>query len=116
MKIKKVLHYSALVLGLMASAFYTLFLISDAVSGLFEGKADVIPLLIMMIIAVAGYIWSVKNPRKGGLSMIAGGFIMSLYLLIMGGIEGLEMALIFGSPFITPGLIFYFTSDVKQTV
>ncbi len=116
MKIKKVLHYSALVLGMMASTFYALFLVTGALSSLLEGKAEIIPMLILMILAVAAYFWAVKNPRKGGLAMITGGLIMSTYLFIISGIEGLEMALIFGSPFIIPGLIFYFTADVKQTL
>ena len=35
------------------------FLISDGVADLFDGKFSVIPILIMMIFTVIGYIWAI---------------------------------------------------------
>jgi len=86
MNATRILHYIALILGFQASAFFLFFLISDGVIDLFDGKYSVIPILIM----------------------ISGGVVMALYLIMLGGTVGIKMALIYGLPFIIPGLIFYF--------
>jgi len=108
MNANKILHYIALILGFQASAFFLFFLISDGVADLFNGKFSVIPILIMMIFTVIGYIWAISKPKQGSLIMISGGVVMALYLIMLGGMVGIKMALIYGLPFIIPGLIFYF--------
>jgi hypothetical protein len=110
MNATRILHYIALILGFQASAFFLFFLISDGVADLFDGKFSVIPILIMMIFTVIGYIWAISKPKLGSLIMISGGVVMALYLIMLGGIIGIKMALIYGLPFIIPGLIFYFVS------
>ena len=114
MNTTRILHYIALILGFQASAFFLFFLISDGVADLFNGKFSVIPILIMMILTVIGYIWAISKPKLGSLIMISGGVVMALYLIILGGIVGIKMALIYGLPFIIPGLIFYFVSKTEK--
>jgi len=106
----KILHYLALIFGFQASAFFTFFLVAEGGADLIEGKQSVIPILCLMIVAIAGYIWSLSKPKTGSIIMIAGGIAMTFYLLFLGGFNEYKMALIFGLPFIIPGLIFYFTS------
>jgi uncharacterized membrane protein (UPF0136 family) len=115
MNASKILHYIALILGFQASAFFMFFLISDGVADLFSGKFSVIPILIMMIFTVIGYIWAISKPKLGSLIMISGGVVMALYLIILGGTVGIKMALVYGLPFIVPGLIFYFVGDRGDT-
>lgn len=110
MNAARILHYIALILGFQASAFFLFFLISDGVADLFSGKFSVIPILIMMIFTVIGYIWAISKPKLGSLIMISGGVVMAIYLIMLGGIIGIKMALVYGLPFIIPGLIFYFVS------
>ena len=110
MNASKILHYLALILGFQASAFFLFFLISDGVGDLMDGKLSVIPILIMMIFTVIGYIWALSKPKLGSLIMISGGMVMAIYLIFLGGIVGIKMALIYGLPFIIPGLIFYFVA------
>lgn len=107
----KVLHYIALIFGFQASAFFTFFLIAEGGADLLDGKPAVIPILSMMVLAVGGYIWAISKPRKGSLLMITGGIIMAVYLLFIGGASEFKMAMIYGLPFIIPGLIFYFTAN-----
>jgi hypothetical protein len=114
MNATRILHYLALILGFQASAFFLFFLISDGVADLFEGKYSVIPILIMMIFTVIGYIWALSKPKLGSVIMISGGVVMVVYLLFLGGIVGIKMALIYGLPFIIPGLIFYFVGNREQ--
>ena len=114
MNATRILHYIALILGFQASAFFLFFLISDGVIDLFNGKYSVIPILIMMIFTVIGYIWAISKPKLGSLIMISGGVVMALYLIMLGGIIGIKMAMIYGLPFIIPGLIFYFTGKKEN--
>lgn len=110
MRAKKILRYIALILGFQASAFFLFFLIAEGGADLIEGKFRVFPIMLMMILSVAGFIWAVSKPLKGSLVMIAGGTIMAIYLIILGGISELTMALIYGLPFIIPGLLFYYAA------
>jgi hypothetical protein len=114
MNASRILHYIALILGFQASAFFLFFLISDGVADLFDGKFSVIPILIMMIFTVFGYIWAISKPKLGSLIMISGGIVMALYLIMLGGMVGVKMALIYGLPFIIPGLIFYFVGKNEK--
>ena len=115
MNVQKVLRYIGLTLGFLSSTFFILFLIAEGGAYLLEGKTRVIPIMLMMIMSVSGFIWAVAKPAKGSLLMIAGGVIMSVYLLLLGGFGEINMALIYGLPFIIPGVIFHFTSK-KETV
>ena len=107
MKAAKILHYTALLLGFQASVFFMFFLLAEGAADLIEGKVAVIPIMIIMMIAVAGFIWAVASPRKGSLLMIVSGIVLTLYLLIIAGIGEIGMGLIFGLPFIVPGILFY---------
>lgn len=110
----KILHYVALILGFQASAFFLFFLIAVGGGSVIEGKTSVLPLLILMVVSVGGFIWAVSKRGPGPIIMVSGGLIMAVYLLIIGGIGEYKMALIYGLPFIVPGLILYFTSNKNQ--
>jgi len=110
----RILHYIALILGFQASAFFIFFLISDGVADLINGKYSVIPILIMMIFTVIGYFWAISKPTLGSLIMISGGVVMALYLIMLGGMVGIKMALVYGLPFIIPGIIFYFVGKSEK--
>lgn len=115
MNFLKIMWYIALILGFQASAYFTFFLIAEGGADLFAGKIRVIPIMLMMILSVGGFIWAVMKPLKGSLVMIAGGSIMAIYLLIIGGISEIMISLFFGLPFIIPGVIFFFTSKRGST-
>ena len=107
MKAGKILHYTDLILGFQVFLFFTFFLLAEGAADLIEGKVAVIPIMIIMMIAVAGFLWAVASPHKGSLLMIVSGIVLTLYLLIIAGIGEIGMGLIFGLPFIVPGILFY---------
>jgi hypothetical protein len=113
MNLTKFFYYLAVIVGFQASVFFIFILITDASGFLIEGKTGVIPILLMMVFTVGGYVLTFSKQIQGSLIMISGGFIMAVYLIFLGGIGEYQMALIFGLPFIIPGLIFYFTSNRK---
>jgi hypothetical protein len=104
----KLLYYTTLMLGMVISAFFSVFLISNCIGAIVEGKFRVIPVLLLMSAPIAGYIWTFLKPKRGGLVMITGGFVLTVYLLFLGGFSEINMALIFGLPFIAPGFIYFF--------
>jgi hypothetical protein len=114
MNATKILHYLALILGFQASAFFLFFLISDGVGDVIDGKFSVIPILMMMIFTVIGYFWALSKPKLGSMIMISGGVVMAIYLLFLGGLVGIKMAMIYGLPFIIPGLFFYFFGNSEK--
>lgn len=108
------LYYLAMFFGFLSSAFFMLFLIGEGLTDLFNGSAEVIPIIIMILFTVSGFIVAFKRPRQGGMIMIAGGFIMMIYLFIMGGSNAWYAALIYGLPFIIPGLMLFPGTKLKK--
>ena len=107
LKVSKMIHFLALLLGFQVSVFFVFFLLTEAGANLIEGKAAVIPMMLLIILSAGGYVYALSKPHKGSLVMITGGVLMMVYLLILAGISEYKMALIFGMPFIVPGLILY---------
>jgi drug/metabolite transporter (DMT)-like permease len=70
--------------------------------------------MVLMIISVGGYILAISNPKRGGIVMIAGGVFMVVYLLIISGLGEFKMSLIFGLPFIFPGLVLFFNRQKRS--
>lgn len=113
MNADKILRYLAVILGFQASAFFLFFLITEGVADLFEAKFRILPLMLMMIYSVVGFVFAITKAGKGGLVMVSAGIIMAVYLLFVGGAGEYKMALIFGLPFIIPGSIFYYLGKRK---
>jgi hypothetical protein len=97
-------------MGFFPAVFFLFFLIGEGLAQLFSGQFSVIPILLMMIITVSGYILSWKREFAGGLIMILGGLVMGIYLLIITGFSGGVMAVYYSLPFIIPGMLFLFSS------
>lgn len=82
---------------------------------LMEGKTDVIPIMLMVIFSVAGYIISWWKLRIGAVMMIFGGLVMGIYLLILGGVGMGRIVASFSIPFIIPGCIFFLMKNVAPS-
>jgi hypothetical protein len=106
----KLLRIIGLFLGFIPSAFFLVFLIGEGLAGLIDGKLAVIPILIMMVVAVSGYILAWKRQKVGSIIMISGGLVMGIYLLILGSLSDWEMAFFYSFPFIIPGLLLMYSS------
>lgn len=108
------LYYVAMLLAFLSSAFFMLFLIGEGITDLFDGALQVIPIMLMILFTVSGFFLAFKRSKQGGLILTAGGFIMMIYLLIMGGSNALYAAMIYGLPFIIPGLMLIFSSKLQK--
>lgn len=110
----KWLYYLAMFLGFLSSAFFMLFLIGEGITDLINGAVEVIPIMLMILFTVFGFFLAFKRPKQGGMIMTAGGFIMVIYLFVMGGSNAWYAALIYGLPFIIPGLMLLLGAKLKK--
>ena len=106
---KKVLRIAAKIFFVLAFGFFATFFIGEGIlSG--ELKETGIPteLLIMVVsflIMLIGFIFSFRDPKVGGLVILAGGIFNAAYMIFRGGIGDFDAAAIFGLPFIIVGVI-----------
>lgn len=105
----------ALAIGIVPVLFFFFFLVSEGIAGLLAGKWGVLPLLIMMLFTLFGYIWSFKALKTGGIILITGSILMGVYLLFMGGIQGWKMALSFSVPFLLPGILLMISTKQRHS-
>lgn len=111
----EIMRWTARVLGFIPSFFFSLFLAGEGVPDLMKGKTDVIPIMLMVIFSVAGYIISWWKLRIGAVMMIFGGLVMGIYLLVLGGVGMGRIVASFSIPFIIPGCIFFLMKNVAPS-
>ena len=111
----EIMRWTARVIGFIPSFYFILFLAGEGLPDLMAGKTDVIPIMLMVIFSVAGYIFSWWKLRIGAVMMIFGGLVMGIYLLILGG-DGIgRIVASFSLPFIIPGCIFFLMKNVAPS-
>ncbi len=99
------LQGSAMAIGSLASLFFVLFLVGEGVGDLLDGKTGAIPIIIMILFTVAGFVVSWFRTRRGAVIMITGALVMGVYLLIIGDKGNVLMSLAFSLPFLVPGIM-----------
>jgi hypothetical protein len=109
------MRWTARALGFIPSFFFVLFLTGEGLPDLMAGKTDVIPIMVMILLSVAGYLVTWWKLRIGAVIMILGGLVMGIYLLFVGG-DGIgRIAASFALPFIVPACIFFFMKNVAPS-
>lgn len=111
----KSVRFLAFAIGGLASLFYFFFLAGEGIGDILEGRSGAIPILVMILFTVSGYIISWFRIRKGALIMITGAMITGGYLLIAGAKGNVLMALVFVLPFLIPGLFFLTLKHLGKT-
>ena len=56
LKVSKMIHFLALLLGFQVSVFFVFFLLTEAGANLIEGKAAVIPMMLLIMLSAGGYV------------------------------------------------------------
>jgi len=93
-------------IGFFPALFFLVFIAGDGIRHLAAGKTGIIPLLIIVLILISGYILAWRRTFTGGIIMVAGSLIIAAYLGFTGEGPVLNMVLIFSLPFGMPGLLF----------
>ncbi len=101
----ELVRFLAMTIGALASLFFVFFLVGEGVGDLLDGKTGAIPIIIMILLTVSGYVLSWFRVRKGAAIMTGGALIMGIYLLIVGAKGNVLMALSFSLPFLLPGIM-----------
>lgn len=114
LKIMSVLRLSAQLIGFQLSVFFLFFLISEGFSGFLEGKFSALFIVILMLLAILGYILSFKKHGVGAWVMIVSSIIMGIYLLLIGGFAEWKMSLIFTLPYLFIGFILLLTAHISH--
>ncbi|MBN1338948.1 MAG: hypothetical protein JXA03_06475 [Bacteroidales bacterium] len=105
----RTIRWLARILGLLGVAFYVRFFLLkyegnwvDAISGDFRSFA------LLMLFGVAGYVFAWFRDKEGGLVMLFSGMLMGLYLFYAGPRPPSFFTLVYGLPFMVPGVLFYY--------
>jgi hypothetical protein len=103
----RILKWFGHIIGGLASAFFIVFFFGEGIPGLINNgiATELLLFMVLLFIAIAGWVVSLFEARIGGILQIIGGCAMSIYHLANGGLKDLDMAIVFGMPFILCGLI-----------
>lgn len=112
---RKFLRIAGKILFVLIFAFFATFFIGEGIlTG--EIKESGIPFELLIIVVsflfmLFGFLVSFKNPKFGGVIILAGGLFNAAYMIIRGGIGDIDAAIIFGLPFIIIGIIIISTEE-----
>jgi hypothetical protein len=102
-------HWFAWTIACLASVFFVIALIADGISGIIVGNGiGSIVFLLGMFIGLAGCIISFFRKIPGGIIMFIGGIIMIITLYLQEGITDYRMIMMYGFPYLFPGILFIF--------
>ncbi len=102
-------HWFAWSIACIASIFFAIFVIGEGVHDIIKGKGgDLVLFLPGLLLAIIGCIVSFFRKIPGGIMMLIGGIIMVVTLYFQGGSNDYRMMMIYGFPYIFPGILFIF--------
>ena len=107
-RIGLILRWTGRLTGFFASGFFLLFLVGEGLPGIIQNGIDteLLPFLPLLGMAIEGWVIALFNEKTGGILQIIGGMGMAIFHLINGGLKDLDMALVFGLPFMLCGSLF----------
>ena len=62
-------------------------------------------MIVIFIVIIVGFIVSISNKKLGGKIMAAAGTTAGLYVIFLGGLKDIYIALIYSLPFVISGLL-----------
>jgi len=94
-------------IGLAASALFLAFFIGEGVPEITESgiPAELRLFIPLLLAAIAGCVVALFRAGAGGVMQIIGGGAMGIYHLVAGGLNDLDVAVVFGVPYILAGAI-----------
>ena len=112
---RKILRALARILFVLAFGFFMVFFIGEGLmSGEIRETGIPMNLLIVVVsyfIMFVGFLISLKESKIGGMIILAGGIFNAAFMMFKASVGDLEVAAIFGLPFIIVGIIIIATED-----
>lgn len=94
-------------ISVIASALFVVYLVGEGIPDLMHGKAkELIPFLPFLILAIVGCLVSFFRQKAGAIMMIVGGVAIEVVLYIQNGQANFGMMMVYGLPYILPGILF----------
>lgn len=107
-----VMRWAARISGLISVAFFLSFIFGEGMHDIRNGDSQqLMPFLPLLALAISGYFVSWLKEKTGGAMMVIGGLLLLLYLFYS---QDYIIGLIYGLPFIIPGIIFYLLGSQKH--
>jgi len=102
------MNWTARITGGLAVAFFGIFVLPEGVSDLVETRDFQFRSMILLLAFTAfSYFFALFRPKEGGIAMVLAGIVMGLNMFYHDKGGQLEPALIYGLPFLIPGLLFW---------
>lgn len=99
------IKWTAQIIGFMTTAGLSIYLFTDVIPGLSNGRANAfIPILPLIALGMAGYILSWYRELAGATMLLAGGTSTVLYVLL--AIQNQTAAMILGAPLALAGALY----------
>jgi len=106
-KTGSLIAWIARAVGLVAIIFFLVFFVAKGYPFLRDELGlEAASVGFMIFSAVVGYIVGWFSELVGGIILVVGGGILAIYLMFLGGSYGLEGGMVYGLPFIVPGILF----------
>lgn len=100
-------YWFAWVLSLAASVVFLTFEVREWIVNSFAGKADAsLIFIVLLMTAIVGSIVAIFRKITGGWLMLAGGTGLVIFFGLHGGIKVFGMMVVYGLPFVIPGIFF----------
>jgi len=110
------LRWLARITGGLSVLFFGMFFIGEGIPDLQHGDGgDLQSVLLLLVFAIAGYLFAWFREKEGGLVMLFSGIIMGLTVYYSGGPKQIQGTLIYSLPFIIPALLFLLSVPGKNS-
>lgn len=114
-KVQNVIKWIARVIGTVSIIYFLVFFISQGYSQLREElMIEANSVTFMIFSTTIGFVVAWFSEIIGGIILSVGGGMLAIYLLFLGGTYAIEGALIYGFPFLVPGILFLIADSLKK--
>ena len=118
--VELVLRWVARVAGLATCFFFGLIGFGEVGTEIQQGVVEGVPIVMMIALAIVGYLLSWKYESHGGALMLSSGLMLALTIVISGlshdGSPDAAVALLFFACLGLPGLLFLVASALRKRV
>jgi hypothetical protein len=102
-----ILKWAGRAVGFVACGFFGLFAIGEGIPDLLKGGDGTLRVtLILLLVAVLGYILAWSRPLPGGVLLGLAGVGLGLNVFIRSAFTDVRFSLVYGLPFLFAGLMF----------
>lgn len=108
------LSWLARAVGLVAVVWFLVYFVGQGYSFLKdELRMEANSVSFMIFSTAIGYVVAWFSDLVGGIILTVGGGMLAIYLMFLGGAYGLQGGMIYGLPFLVPGILFLIAAQQK---